>query len=87
MKSHISQFHLNPKGLANFATFQVCLFIIQLLLLKPTAFRDRLNYLVELTSVMNGGTTEHQLATDFHQASTLDSVEASPMCYLLQRIT
>lgn len=46
---------------------QVCLFIIQLLLLKPTAFRDRLNYLVELTSVMNGGTTEHQLATDFHQ--------------------
>ena len=56
----------------DFFTFQVCLFIIQLLLLKPTAFRDRLNYLVELNSL--GGTTEHQLATNFHQASALDSI-------------
>ena len=45
-------------------TFQVCLFIIQLLLLKPEQFRAR------LTDIVYNMPPEHQLSRDFHQAST-----------------
>ncbi len=41
---------------------QVCFFIIQLLLLKPTDFRNRVNELVATIS------PEHYLTKDFHKA-------------------
>ena len=71
MRELFLQFFGAFKTLLNIFTFQVCFFIIQLLLLKPQDFRSRVSELVKTMS------PEHHLVKDF-QAKHMELHQKSP---------